>query len=187
MISCAYLKTVQSWGIYEELRLRWWNSQNQIVRKIKQSNCEDSKTQMVIKLKLWWNSKIQIVTKLENSHCDETGKLTLMKLNNSNYGETQLKLGWNSKTQIGMKLKLKLWWNSKFKIWMKLKNSNCDETQKYKKKWITQTQIMMKLEKMPNLLKLKLKLWQNSKTQIVTKFYDSILQNSNCDKTEKVT
>ena len=120
--------------------------------KLNTLNCD--KTQ---KLKLWENSKTQIVTKLkteigtttkispknskfncdetEKSNCDETQKLKLWS--NS---ETQIvikflktKLWWNSKILIVMKLKkLKLWWKSKSQIVTKFKNWNFDKTQKPK-------------------------------------------------------
>ena len=94
-----------------------WQLKNSICdtnRKLKL--WQDSKTQIVTKLKMWQNSscdKAQIETKLKlwqnynyekNYKCDKTKIVT--KLINSNYDKTP---------------KLKLWQNSKLKLWQNLK------------------------------------------------------------------
>ena len=107
--------------------------------KLKNSNCY--KTQ---KLKLWWNSETQIVLKLKNTKCDKTKKnqivtklknLTVTKLKKTNnFDKTQKLWLWqNSKCDKNLIVKK----NQKIKMWKtqsvtKLKNINDDKTQKLK-------------------------------------------------------
>ena len=132
------------------------------MKKFKKSNCD--KTQ---KLKWWQNSKTQIVIKLKNSKCDNTHLVTKLKLrHNSNCDKTQivtkLRLLQNSncdKTQIGTKLK---WWQ----------NSNMDNTQIVREKFknsCNKTQIVTKLDNSNYDNTQKLKMWQNLKIEIWTK------------------
>ena len=98
------------------------------------------------KLKFWHNTETQIVTKLKNSNCDQTKKTQIVTWRkNSNCDKTQkLKLLPNSKTQnvtrrknpnCGKTHKPKLLQNSKTQIVIKLKlcqYQNCKKTQKLK-------------------------------------------------------
>ena len=78
----------------------WQTSQTQIVLKHKNSNCDNSKAQITINLKLWPNLKTQVLKMWE--------KIKKKKLRqNSTCIKTQnLKYGQKSKTWIVTKLKL---------------------------------------------------------------------------------
>ena len=136
----------------------WQNSKNQIVTKVKNSNC--AKTPIVTKLKklkLWQNSKTQIVTKLKGSNCDKTQKQKLWQILKTRCDKTQkLKLWQNSKTQILTKLKTQMV--------TKLSNDISDSCDNSDKKF---SYIFLKL------FFLSLELWQNSKTKIMTKLKKS--------------
>ena len=145
------------------------NSKSQMVIQLQKSNCD--RTQ---KHKLWQNSKTQIVTKLKlwrkklkKSKCHKTQIVPNLR--------TQIKYQ-NSKTQIVTKLKnLNCVKNASFnetQIVMKFENSICAETQKLKlwQNWYCdKTHIATKLKNSNYDKTQKLKLWQNPKTQIVTK------------------
>ena len=120
------------------------------MKKLKDSNCDKTLTQIVTKGK---NTNSE---KIKNYDCDKTQKLKLWQ---------------NSKTYCDKTQKLKLWQNSKAKIVTKLKNSNgekltsdssdiCDSSDK-------------KIQSHFFFFCLSLKLWQNSKTQIMTKLKKS--------------
>ena len=124
--------------------------------KLKNWNCDNSKTQMTTKL-----TKNQIVTKLKLRQNSNRDKIQIV---------TKVKLWQISIMKKKKKIKLKMW-----------QNWNSDETQKLK--WLpnTKTQFVLKLKNSYCDKTQKLKLWQNSRTQIMTK-----LQNSSCDRTQKL-
>ena len=96
----------------------WQNLKTQIVTKLENSNCD--KTQKLklgqnSKLKLWQNSKTQIMTKLKLWHNSKTWIVTKLKLKQVVTKWKKSKLWPNIKNQILTKLKNFVWvWNSSF-------------------------------------------------------------------------
>ena len=71
-----YWKKTQKLKLQKKIRIKsdCDNSKTQIVTKIKNSNCDKTQWLKVWqnkqKIKLWPKSNVQIATKLQNSHCD---------------------------------------------------------------------------------------------------------------------
>ena len=102
------MRKLENLNFEKKLKFKLWqDSKTQIVIKLKNKKYDKTRK----KIKLWKNTKTQIVPKLKNSNCDNSKTQIVRKLKNLNGDKTQkFKLWQNSKILNGDKtLKHKLW------------------------------------------------------------------------------